>query len=86
MAFTGKNAGQLLTIGARQYINSPRGVTIDKNKVTVSKIYSWFAYDFGNSEKGVLSHLMKYADPKLADQLKKLGRIDDAEYDWGLNG
>lgn len=86
MAFTGKNAGQLLTIGARQYINSPRGVTIDSNKVTVSKIYSWFAYDFGNSEKGVLSHLMKYAEPKLADQLKKLGRIHNAEYDWGLNG
>ena len=86
MAFTGKNAGKLLNIGARQYINSPRGVSINKNKVTVSKIYSWFAYDFGNSEKGVLSHLMKYADPKLAAQLKKLGRIHDAEYDWGLNG
>lgn len=85
-AFTGKNAGKLLNIGARQYINSPRGVSISKDKVTVSKIYSWFAYDFGNSEKGVLLHLIKYADPKLAAQLRKLGRIHDAEYDWGLNG
>ena len=85
-AFTGKNAGKLLNIGARQYINSPRGVSISKDKVTVSKIYSWFPYDFGNSEKGVLLHLIKYADPKLAAQLRKLGRIHDAEYDWGLNG
>lgn len=84
--FTGDNASKLLTIGARQYINSPRGVTVKGNDIKVSKIYDWFAYDFGNSEKGVLKHLQKYAKPKLARELRRIGRIDDTEYDWDLNG
>ena len=84
-AYTGDNANKLLTIGARQYINSPRGVLIKGNDVQVSKIYDWFAYDFGNSEKGVLKHLQKYAKPKLAKELRRIGRIDDTEYDWDLN-
>lgn len=85
-AYTGDNAGKLLTLGARQYINSPRGVTINGNKVTVSKIYDWFAHDFGNSEKGILKHLQKYADPDLGKQLRSIGRISDTQYDWSLNG
>ncbi len=35
---------------ARACINNPRGLNINNGKVTVSKIHSWFAHDFGNSE------------------------------------
>lgn len=84
-AFTGKNVNTLLDKAARDYVNHPRGMNIRNGKITVSKIYQWFAYDFGNSEKGVIKHLAKYASPKRAAALKKAGRISDTVYDWGIN-
>ncbi len=83
--FTGKTADAQLDQAARDYINSPRGLSINNGKATVSKIYQWFAYDFGNSEKGVVKHLLRYADPQRAAALKQAGRIADTEYDWSLN-
>ncbi|MDJ0613458.1 MAG: DUF547 domain-containing protein [Rhizobiaceae bacterium] len=85
-AFTAANVDQLLDKGAREYINSDRGLLILDGEVTVSKIYKWFAYDFGNSQKGVINHLVKYANPETAKQLKKIGKISDTVYDWSLNG
>ena len=85
-AFTSTNVDAELEQGAVDYINSPRGVLIKANgKVVVSSIYSWFAHDFGNSEKGVTAHLLKYAKPELAAAIKKAGSLSDHHYDWSLN-
>ncbi len=83
--FTGKTAEAQLEKAAYEFINHPRGLKIKGDKVTVSKIYQWFAYDFGNSEKGVMQHLLKYAYPERAAALKKAGRISDTTYNWSLN-
>ena len=83
--FTGKTANAQLDQAARDYINHPRGLTVRQGKATVSKIYSWFAYDFGNSEKGVIKHLLRYASPERAAALKKAGGISNTAYDWSLN-
>ncbi|MEM7428169.1 MAG: DUF547 domain-containing protein [Pseudomonadota bacterium] len=84
-AFTGKNVNALLDKAARAYVNHPRGLSVRNGKVTVSKIYQWFAYDFGNSEKGVIRHLAKYATPERAAALKKAGKISETVYDWSIN-
>ena len=85
-AFTGKTASAQLDAGARAYINSTRGIDISKRgNVSVSSIYSWFAHDFGNSEDGVMQHLVKFANPDLAEKLTKAGRLSDTHYDWSLN-
>ncbi len=84
-AFTGASVDDMLTAGAKQYVNSPRGLSIRNGRVTVSKIYSWFAYDFGNSKEGVMRHLLKYASAERAHQLKTAGDIHDTRYDWALN-
>jgi len=86
IAFTAANVDQLLDKGAREYINSNRGLVIIDGEVTVSKIYKWFAYDFGNSEKGIINHLAKFAEPEMAKKLKAIGEISDTVYDWSLNG
>lgn len=83
--FTGKNVNTLLDKGARAYVNHHRGLSIRNGKVTVSKIYKWFAYDFGNSEKGVIKHLTKYATPERAAALKKAGGISNTIYNWSIN-
>lgn len=85
-AFTGKTVSAQLDRGANAYVNSTRGVEINRRgKVSVSSVYSWFAHDFGNSEAGVMQHLLKYANPDLAEKLTRAGRLSDTHYDWSLN-
>ncbi len=84
-AFTAANSEKLLEEGAKAYINSYRGFEFDEEDLIVSSIYKWFAYDFGNSEKGVLEHLAKYATPERAKLLKSVDGIADTDYDWSLN-
>ncbi len=70
---------------ARAYVNHPRGVrVIGPGRLRVSKIYQWFKADFGNADAGVLAHLRRYADPRLAEPLRR-GVIDGYDYDWSLN-
>lgn len=84
-AFTGRNTDKLLDTLARDYVNSPRGLNFNSGRVTVSKIYKWFAYDFGNSEQNVIAHLTKYATPERRAALGQAGRISNTKYDWALN-
>ena len=84
-AFTGARLEEQLDNSARAYINNPRGVKLNGKRVIASKIYKWFDEDFGNSESGVLKHVRKYADAKLARALKGVTDIYDYDYDWSLN-
>lgn len=84
-AYTGATMEAMLEAGAKAYINSPRGVSINGEKVTVSKIYDWFIDDFGDSEKTVLRHLINHATPALRLKLVAIGGIEDVAYDWRLN-
>ncbi len=71
---------------AREYVNDPRGVTVRSNgTLQVSTIYKWFREDFGGSNDGVIDHLLDYAEPDLAAQIKAKRRITKHEYDWALN-
>ncbi len=84
-AYTGTQLDSQLDAAARAYIASPRGIHFDGDRVTVSKIYSWYDEDFGNSEAGVIEHISKYADGETAQRVAGLSSIDDYEYDWSLN-
>lgn len=85
-AYTSDNTESLLHAGARDYVNHARGVdVVDGDFIVLSSIYDWWVYDFGNSEEGVLTHLIKYADAELAAQLKDFSGAIDYEYDWDLN-
>ncbi len=85
VAFTAANTEELLEKGAREYINSPRGVRMKKDKLQVSSIYKWFQSDFGGSEKGVILHLQKYSEDSLGDVLKTYKKGLRFDYDWELN-
>ena len=84
-AFTGKNINSLLNQAARVYINSNRGVSINSNELTLSKIYYWYKDDFGNNDQNILIHISKYADPDLKNALIQFTAISSYEYDWSLN-
>jgi len=84
-AFTSSNTEQLLKKGAHDFINHPRGVHLRKGRLTVSSIYKWFQADFGGNEAGVIKHLQKYADAKLATTLSKYRAGLKYDYNWQIN-
>ena len=74
----------LLEKAARDYINHPRGVRVDRSGVTLSSIYNWFASDF-ELDGGVLGHVRRYASADLRARLEGVETIDGYAYDWSLN-
>lgn len=74
-----------LEAAARAYVNHPRGVTVTERGLVVSRIYRWFREDFGDSEEGVVTHLLNFADPELAAQIEANPNIAGHQYDWTLN-
>jgi hypothetical protein len=83
-AFTAATADRLLDEGAAAYVNHRRGAHSGNGGLVVSKIYDWYQEDFGGSERGVIAHLRRYADARLAPSLAAT-RIERYEYDWALN-
>ncbi len=83
--FTPENSERLLEQGARSYVNHPRGVGFSGDDLVLSSIYDWFSVDFGSDEKELIAHLLKYAEPPLAEKLKAFKGDIDYGYDWTLN-
>ncbi|MCB1800204.1 MAG: DUF547 domain-containing protein [Gammaproteobacteria bacterium] len=83
-AFTAANSERLLDRAAADYVNHPRGVSVDQGRVTASSIYNWFKSDF-EVDGGVLAHIRRHADPALRAKLDGIGAIDSYQYDWSLN-
>ena len=85
-AFTAENTLTLLERAAQAYVNHPRGASVGADgALVVSSIYEWFKADFGGTDRGVIDHLMGYAEPPLRARLETVGEIDDDAYDWSLN-
>ena len=83
-AYRSDNLERLLEQGARDYVNHPRGVTVQEDGLLISSIYEWFKEDFGGTDEGVFAHLKRYAAPELAKALDGYDQFDH-DYDWSLN-
>jgi hypothetical protein len=84
-AFTAENTDRLLEKGASQYINHPRAVSFADGELKLSSIYHWYKADFGNSDKSLIAHLVRYAKPALAKKLLNHKGPSHHDYDWKLN-
>lgn len=84
-ALTGASLETKLSEAARDYINHPRGVSIDGNRMTLSSIYDWYIEDFGDSVEGIIDHLIQHAESDLAEELRTFDGRVRYEYDWSLN-
>lgn len=83
--YTGKALEKQLTKAASDYINHPRGVAFDGDRLTLSKIFDWYGKDFGTTTAERLTAIAQHAKPALAKKLAAhSGRIRYA-YDWSLN-
>lgn len=88
--FTAARLEAMLEAGAADYVNHPRGVAMaarrfGADELVASRIYDWFASDFGGTETGVLDHLRYYASGNTALFLMNVETIGSYSYDWDLN-
>ncbi|MEL6834255.1 MAG: DUF547 domain-containing protein [Bacteroidota bacterium] len=77
-AFTADNLNSTLQRLTRRFINNTAYNTISSEEITISKIFEWYAGDFGN----VTSYINGFTDVELGEQTK----VSYKEYDWALNG
>ena len=84
-AFRGEGLDATLDTLAAAFINAPRGVRFDGDRLSACRIFSWFREDFGGTEAALLLHLRRYAAPELRSRLEGRTRIDGYHYDWSLN-
>lgn len=77
-AFTAKNLEDMLETRTEAFLNNTQYNTIAADKANVSKIFDWYAADFGDLKQ----FINRYAKTKL----KTNASIAFQEYDWALNG
>jgi len=82
-AYTGETLAAMLSRGARDYVNHKRGIAISAGVITASKIYSWYAEDFGGKTR-LKGHWKAFAAPDLGARLDA-AEIGGYAYDWSLN-
>jgi hypothetical protein len=82
-AYTAANLKSQMQTSATLYINHPRGLSINDGEITASKIYSWYADDFGGKSK-LKAHWLQFAAPELAVQIEAAS-IGGYDYNWNAN-
>ena len=85
LALTGRNVMAILEAAAREFINHPRAVSYDGTRLVLSKLYQWYAEDFGGDDESIISHISQFANSRLRERLKQQKSITNFEYDWSLN-
>ncbi len=76
-AWTENNLNEMLEKQANAFINNAKYNTIKSNEVEISKIFEWYASDFGN----IVDFLNKYSNTKINANAK----VKYKDYDWSLN-
>jgi len=85
MAFTVENTEELLDAAARDFVNHPRGLSIDGNQLTLSSIFNWYQGDFGSNESEMLETISSYLSAEKRSELKSFNGSTNYQYDWSLN-
>ena len=84
-AFIGDQLERQLSQAAEAFLNHPRGLAFEGEKLLLSSIFQWFSVDFGDNESETLQALAKYADPAIVPRLKEFRGEVKYRYDWTLN-
>jgi len=77
-AFLGKTLDAQLDAVTKKFINNAQYQTVTASKLTLSKIFDWYAVDF----EDIITFINKYSNTKV----NKNATIVFKDYDWALNG
>ena len=82
--YTGENLDEQLDAVTRSLLNDPERTRLEGDRLYLSKIFDWYAEDFGDPVRFVL----RYAQGDLQTRLRACGaggRPAYLDYDWSLN-
>jgi hypothetical protein len=88
--YTAENINEELEISGRTFLNAG-GIVIDRDvgRVSLSRIFKWYAGDFGESRADILrfaaTYLYEDSDRRFLEEQAGELEIDYQEYDWRLN-
>jgi hypothetical protein len=82
--YTGSNLNARLDAATRRYLTSPTGARVQAGAVELSKIFDWYAGDFGGAA-GVLTFVRKHLPEAQAQALGDSPRVGYIDYNWTLN-
>jgi hypothetical protein len=83
--YRGATVDQQLTRAAMAYVNDPRCILIESQRLIVSSLFRWHRREFEDDDRKVISHLLAFAEPHLAMKLQEFDRISGEMFDWRLN-
>lgn len=76
-AFTAQNIEKALTDRTRNFLRDRKANLLSKNQIQLSKIFEWYAPDFGN----VITFLNRYSNITISDK----ANLQYLPYNWDLN-
>ena len=82
-AYTAENLDALLAESGRLYVNHDRGVEVRDGRIVASRIFDWYADDFGG-ENALKEHWTSLASDEKAAAIRA-AEISRYRYDWDLN-
>jgi hypothetical protein len=82
---TAENWNRVFDESAYDYIQHPRGVRFEGNRLVLSSIYDWYVADFDGDVDGVIDHVTEYTDSEIRERLQGFDGRVRYEYDWSLN-
>ena len=82
--YTGATVESMMEEAAQRYIQQEKGVVFIDGKLTLSRIYEWYAVDFGSRES-LLRHIKRYSRPDMARKIDKYTGELMYQYSWSLN-
>lgn len=87
IAYTEENVQARLEEETRKYLDSERGIRIDRaeNTLYLSRIFDWFGNDFVEKSGSVVNFIRPYLKQEIISFLKGKPRIAFLHYDWALN-
>ena len=84
--FTAESLDEQLDNAAAEYLTHPRGIVFEGKNLKLSTLFKWYASDFGENQKEVLSTLGQHVSPEVQEKLSSFDDEPVYDYDWSLNG
>jgi hypothetical protein len=89
-AYTAVRLDEQLDDNTRRFLNdsSKNRFDVSKGEARLSKIFKWFAEDFGTTDAAVQRFIADYVDDETVAESLAAGhfKINHLAYDWSLNG
>ena len=83
-AFTASNTDDLLDIAEEEFLQHPRAVRLQGDKVVISSLLNWYGDDFAETPSEMYDYLSDFVSPEIIDALAEEPNVV-YDYDWNLN-